>query len=357
MEKNLFRALGDGGTWLRSLLLGVGRWGSNHLRVARSLPVELFVADPAADRLEMARKAGVKPSQLACDPLAFKSVVDAVVIATPAPSHFELCKAFLDAGKDVFVEKPITVESADALRLVELAERRGRILQVGHIFRFDSATQWMRDAIASGEFGHVRILRGCFSGFKRPRNDTGVMFADAIHFVDLFNFILDRSPVRVSADDPGLPGARDGRRSCDRDGVSAGCRARWRAGLVGRQHRRARRGRIPSAGQVSRGDRGGRSDERDLRLQRRSIQSPDLSQPSCHKRDGVFDAVEGEMHQLEFSPEEPLHIEWRAFLDSIETRQAPLADGLAGYQAVRVIEAALESARTRRPVDLIDRRE
>jgi len=75
------------------------------------------------------------------------------------------------------------------------------------------------------------------------------------------------------------------------------------------------------------------------------------------KRDGLVDAVEGESHQLEFSPEEPLHIEWRAFLDSVETRQAPLADGLAGYQAVRVIEAALESARTRRPVDLIDRRE
>ena len=75
------------------------------------------------------------------------------------------------------------------------------------------------------------------------------------------------------------------------------------------------------------------------------------------KRDGLIDAAEGEMHQLEFSPEEPLHIEWRAFLDSVETRQPPLADGLAGYQAVRVIEAALESARTRRPVDLIDRRE
>jgi len=140
---------------VKVLLLGVGRWGSNHLRVARSLPVELFVSDPAGDRLEMARKAGVKEARLSSDPLAFRSMVDAVVIATPAPSHFELCIAFLDAGKDVFVEKPITVESADALRLVEIAERRGRILQVGHIFRFDSATQWMRDAITGGDFGHA----------------------------------------------------------------------------------------------------------------------------------------------------------------------------------------------------------
>jgi predicted dehydrogenase len=63
------------------------------------------------------------------------------------------------------------------------------------------------------------------------------------------------------------------------------------------------------------------------------------------------------MHQLEFSPEEPLHTQWRGFLESVETRQAPLADGRAGYRAVRVIEAALESARSGRPADLSESRE
>lgn len=340
---------------VKVLLLGVGRWGTNHLRVARSLPVELFVADPAVDRLEIARKAGVKPAQLACDPLAFKSAVDAVVIATPAPSHFDLCRAFLDAGKDVFVEKPITVESAHALRLVELAERRGRILQVGHIFRFDSATQWMRDAITSGEFGQVRILRGCFSGFKRPRNDTGVMFADAIHFVDLFNFVLGRSPARVSAvthdflgrgmEDEALivmeypPAAGHGSGT-----PAANIVARVEAGyhLPGKYREVIVAGHRMSA-------------ICDYNVAQYKVRT--FRNYHVQKRDGLVDAVEGESHQLEFSPEEPLHIEWRAFLDSVETRQAPLADGLAGYQAVRVIEAALESARTRRPVDLIDRRE
>jgi predicted dehydrogenase len=342
---------------VKVLLLGVGRWGSNHLRVARSLPMELFVADPAPDRLEMARKAGVKEARLSSDPLAFKSVVDAVVIATPAPSHFELCMAFLEASKDVFVEKPITVESADALRLVEVAQRRGRILQVGHIFRFDSATQWMRDAITSGEFGQVRMLRGCFSGFKRPRNDTGVMFADAIHFVDLFNFILDRSPVRVTA--------------MTQDFLARGMEDE--ALLVMEYPPAAERGSapgVPAANVVARVEAGyhlpGKYREVIVAGDRMSaICDYNVAQYKVRtfrnhhvqKRDGLVDAAEGEMHQLEFSPEEPLHIEWRAFLDSIETRQAPLADGLAGYHAVRVIEAALESARTRRPVDLIDTRE
>ena len=122
-----------------------------------------------------------------------------MVVATPAPTHYNLCREFIEAGKDVFVEKPITLVSEEARQLTELATKSGRILQVGHIFRYDPASQWLREAIQAGQFGRVQILRSNFSGFKRPRNDSGVMFADAIHFVDLFNFLLDQTPARVYA--------------------------------------------------------------------------------------------------------------------------------------------------------------
>src|SRR5947208_7691028 len=102
-------------------------------------------------------------------------------------------------GKDVFVEKPITLVSSEAKELTELAEKRGLILQVGHIFRFDPASLWMLEAIRQGRFGHLKMLRARFSGFKRPRHDTGVTFADSIHFIDLFNFLLGTSPRRVHA--------------------------------------------------------------------------------------------------------------------------------------------------------------
>jgi len=335
---------------VKVLLLGVGRWGSNHLRVARSLAVELYVADRTPERLDLARKVGIKEPRLSLDWRAFKSAVDAVVIATPAQSHFDLCQEFLEAGKDVFVEKPITLESSRALRLVELAERRGGILQVGHIFRFDSATQWMRDAIASGEFGQVRILRGCFSGFKRPRHDTGVMFADAIHFVDLFNFILDRPPARVAAvtedflgrgmeDEALIVLDYSPAGAGERDGSAPNVVARIEAGyhLPGKYRE-----------VVVAGDRmSAICDYNVAQYKVRTFRNHHVPRPG-----GRFDAVEGEMHQLEFSPEEPLLTEWRAFLDSIETRQAPLADGMAGYHAVHVIEAALASARSGLPVEL-----
>jgi UDP-N-acetylglucosamine 3-dehydrogenase len=334
---------------VKILLLGVGRWGANHLRVARSLPVDLYVADRLRERLDMARKSGIRETRLATDPTAFRDAVDAVVIATPAQSHYELCREFLEANKDVFVEKPITMESAEAMRLVELAERRNRILQVGHIFRFDTATQWLRDAIASGEFGGLRILRGCFSGFKRPRSDTGVMFADAIHFVDLFNFILDRCPIAVTAvtEDFLARGMEDEALLVLEYRPARGGAGRPGANIVARveagYHLPGKYREVMVAGE----NMSAICDYNVAQYKVRTFRNHHVHKPGNH-----VEAVEGEMHQLEFSPEEPLHTEWRAFLDSIETRQAPLADGLAGYRAVRVIQAALESAREGRPVEL-----
>src|SRR5207245_5627127 len=127
------------------------------------------------------------------------SKVDVAVIVTSATTHFDMCRELLQMGKDVFVEKPISLVSSEAKEMTELARNSGLILQVGHIFRFDPASLWMRDAIADERFGQLKMLRARFSGFKRPRHDTGVTFADSIHFVDLFNFLLGAPPRRVHA--------------------------------------------------------------------------------------------------------------------------------------------------------------
>jgi hypothetical protein len=102
-------------------------------------------------------------------------------------------------GKDVFVEKPISLVSSEAKEMTELAQNSGLILQVGHIFRFDPASPWMRDAIAAGRFGQLKVLRARFSGFKRPRHDTGVTFADSIHFVATLDADLQNDPEDLPA--------------------------------------------------------------------------------------------------------------------------------------------------------------
>ena len=325
----------------RILLIGLGRWGANHLRVLQSMPIDLFVADNDPERLNSSR---VSQSQRSVDAHSLLPIIDAAVVVTPAQTHFEICRDLLDGGKDVFVEKPITLESAEAKELTELAKRNGLILQVGHIFRFDPASVWMRDAIAQARFGEIKMLRANFSGFKRPRQDTGVTFADGIHFIDLFKFLLGKSPRRVHAVMRNFMG-RDG--GMDDESLivleyngegGAPILATIEAGyhLPGKMRQLTIVGKDSSAV----------CDYNVAQYKIKTFENRHVANGSEIK------AMEGAMHQLEFPPEEPLRAELAAFLDAIETRSRPLVDGVDGMEAVRVVEAAIESARTGKWIDI-----
>src|SRR5205823_13650355 len=140
----------------RILLIGVGRRGINQLRVLKSMPIELFVADHQEQQLS---SIGIAQSQCSADARSLFSEIDAAVVVTPAPTHFEICRELLEMGKDVFVEKPMTLDSAEAMVLTDAAKNAGLVLQVGHIFRFDPASVWLREAIAQGRFGQLKMLR------------------------------------------------------------------------------------------------------------------------------------------------------------------------------------------------------
>jgi UDP-N-acetylglucosamine 3-dehydrogenase len=304
------------------------------------MPIELFVAERDPARLN---SAGVPESHQSADAHALLPIIDAAVVVTPAHSHFEMCRNLLEAGKDVFVEKPITLKSAEAKELSELAKRNGLILQVGHIFRFDPASVWMRDAIAQGRFGEIEMLRANFSGFKRPRQDTGVTFADSIHFIDLFQFLLGSSPRRIHAVMRNFLG-RDGEMDDEslivleynRDGAPILATIEAGYHLPGKKRELAIVGKNSSA-------------VCDYNVAQYKIKTFE----NRHVRDASeIKAVEGAVHQLEFPPEEPLRAELAAFLDAIETRSRPLVDGTAGMEAVRAVEAAIESARTGKWIDI-----
>jgi predicted dehydrogenase len=306
------------------------------------MAVELYVAEADAKRLEAARKLGLPENRLTTDYRGLAAKVDCVVVVTPAQSHFPLCKEFLESGKDVFVEKPITLVSADARALAELAEKNRRILQVGHIFRFDPASQWLRDAIRDGQFGRVQILRSNFSGFKRPRKDSGVMFADAIHFVDLFNYFMERTPVRVLA--------------VTRDFMGRGMED---ASLLSLEYATTK-GPAWATIETNYFLPGKFREVTVIGSDLSAVCDYNVAQykiktfANKHVKEGNdFKAVEGTLHQVETPPEEPLLAELRAFVDSVQTRKAPCADGWAGYESVRVLEAAIESNKTGRVTELI----
>ena len=323
----------------RILLIGLGRWGTNHLRILQSMPIELFVAEHDEKRLS---SAGIPEDHGSKHARALFSRIDAAVVVTPAETHFEICRDLLEMGKDVFVEKPITLVSSEAKELAEAAQKSGLILQAGHIFRFDPASLWLRNAIARRRFGQLKILRARFSGFKRPRPDTGVTFADSIHFIDLFNFLLGTSPRRVHAvlrdffrrgmDDESLITLEYD----NADGLSV--LATVEAGY----HAPGKVREVTIAGTDA-------SAVCDYNVAQYKIKTFE----NRHVADGgEIRALEGTVHQLEFPPEEPLRAELASFIDSIQNRTPPLVDGWAGFQAVRVVEAALESARTGSWIDI-----
>lgn len=323
---------------IKIVLLGIGRWGKNHLRVLRSLPVDLYCVDTDTQRLADLAESGFPDDHMSTDPYAFLSTVDCAVVATPAQSHYELCQRYLEAGKDVFVEKPLTLVSEESKALAQLAEREKRILQVGHIFRFDPAAQWLREKVADNHFGNVKILRGNFSGFKRPRNDSGVTFADAIHFIDMFNMFMQRPPVRVTA----MLNDFLGRGMDDESWIALdyevpgadGDRRVWATVETG-YHTPGKFRQVQVLG-----DRV--SATCDFNIAQYKVQTVEARHEVGDK--GIV-AIEETSRQLEFPPVEPLLAEINAFLDSVKTRKPADADGWSGYWSVRVVERAMESAK------------
>jgi len=208
--------------------------------------------------------------------------------------------------------------------------------------RFDPASLWMRDAIAEGRFGRLKMLRARFSGFKRPRHDTGVTFADSIHFIDLFDFLLTTPPRRVHAvlrdffgrgmDDESLVVLEYDR------GKSSPILATVEAGY----HAPGKFREVTIVGTDS-------SAVCDYNVAQYKIKTFE----NRHIVDSdTIKAEEGAVHQLEFPPEEPLRAQLADFIDSIEKRTPPFADGWAGFHAVRAVEAALESAQTGAWIDI-----
>src|SRR5580698_3916211 len=126
---------------MRTAVIGVGYLGRFHAQKYASLPGSTLVgvADPSVQaRDKVAAELGVTAH---ADYRELLGAVDAVSIVTPTPAHYEAAKAFLDAGAHVLVEKPMTATIAEAESLVTLARQAGRVLQVGHLERFNAAVQ------------------------------------------------------------------------------------------------------------------------------------------------------------------------------------------------------------------------
>lgn len=182
-------------------LIGYGYWGVNHARVVRESPDATLVAvfDETAERVRQAQTRLGIPGSTGVKEIFGRSDVDAVIIATPASSHYTLARAALEAGQHVLLEKPMALEVAECESLCELAARRGRVLMVGHTFLYNTAVQAMKRYVRAPEFGKVYYLNATRTNLGPIRADVDAVWDLSPHDIAIFDFLLDQTPVWVSA--------------------------------------------------------------------------------------------------------------------------------------------------------------
>lgn len=181
-------------------VIGAGEWGRNHARVFGEMkPSPLrFVVDADEKRAsELAKRYGVLHST---DYERILDKVSAVSICTPASTHYDIAKKCLLAGKHVFVEKPLCLNSKEADELCKLSRKTGNLLVVGYIFRFNPAVQQIKKEIDANTFGKLFFLYGSRMGLRTPRPDCGVIFDFAVHDMDVFCYLLcEEYPDEITA--------------------------------------------------------------------------------------------------------------------------------------------------------------
>jgi predicted dehydrogenase len=320
-------------------VIGYGYWGPNLVRnFAETAGARVgFVTDMRAARLSQvsARYPATKVSTDYRDLITDPSI-DAVAIATPVSSHFDLAMEALRAGKHVLVEKPMTSNSQQAMALVDEAEARGLVLMVDHTFVYTNAVAKMRELTQAGDLGEiyyydsVRINLGLF------QHDVNVLWDLAVHDLSIMDFVLAQSPTAVSATGlahvPGQPENIaymtmffDGR-------LIAHVHVNWlapvkvRRTLLGGSRRMIVFDDLEASEKIKVYDRG---------------ISVNPSQENVYQM--LVGYRSGDMWAPQLGIAEALQTETRHFVDCIEKKETPRTDGHAGLRVVRLLEAASHS--------------
>ncbi|MDB4870314.1 MAG: oxidoreductase domain protein [Gemmatimonadales bacterium] len=324
-------------------VIGYGYWGPNLVRNFAEVPGCRVhsVCDSRAERLNLiaSRYPGVKITTDA-DELINDPEVDAVVIATPVSSHFELAYKALSAGKHALVEKPLTSTSEQAARLIELAELRGLTLMVDHTFVYTGAVQNVRHLVRSGAIGDVyyfdseRINLGLF------QHDVNVIWDLAVHDLSIMDYVLPVKPSAVSVTGMNhVYGAHENIAFLTLffpGQTIAHIHVNWLAPV------KLRRTLIGGSKRMIVYDDMDRSEP--VKVYDKGIATQGSTE-NVHRM--LVDYRIGDMWAPHIDPTEALKIEAKHFITCIETGERPTTDGEMGLRVVRILEAASRSMAAR----------
>lgn len=269
--------------------------------------------------------------------------LDAVVIATPVPTHAPLARAALEAGKDAFVEKPLALTSREAGDLAALADARERVLMVDHLLVYHPAVQKLRSLVEDGALGRVFYLYGNRQNLGIVRADENALWSLGPHDISVMLHLVGERPAEVSATGESYlqPGVED---------VVFG-RIRFPSGILGHLHlswldpHKMRKMTVIGSDRMVVFD--------DMETERKVTIYDKGSIPRTETYGEYIQVRSGDIHIPKVPATEPLRIVCERFLQAVTDRAPTPSDGWAGAAVVEVLEAMGESlAASGRPVAL-----
>jgi predicted dehydrogenase len=326
-------------------LVGYGYWGPNLGRNFSATPGCRFVAicDQSSSRLEGAgRQFPACLTTTRYEDLLVHPGIDAIAIATPAATHFELARQALVSGKDVLVEKPMTTTAAASLELIELADRHGRILAVDHTFLYTDAVRKIKELLDAGEIGDLLYMDSVRTNLGLFQRDHNVIWDLAPHELSIVLNFVPEDPISVQA--LGACHAGNGIENLAYvhlefpDNLVAHFHLNWLAPVKIRQTIVAGSRKMIVYDDMERSEKI-KIYDKGIAVEKASVGMDELYKACINYRSG-------DMTAPHLNNREALAVETSHFVQCVRDRERPIVDGLAGLRVVRLLEAAEQSLRS-----------
>ena len=324
-------------------VIGYGYWGPNLVRNFMEAPGSTVVAvcDQRSERLQSLKVRYPTIKTLTnCAELFADTSVDAIVIATPVSSHYELGMAALKADKHVLIEKPLAANSEQATELIEEAARRKRVLMVDHTFVYTGAVRKIRELIASNALGDIYYYDAVRVNLGLFQHDVNVIWDLAIHDLSVMDYVLPTKATAVSATGishiAGQPENVAYITLFFPNPQIAHVHVNWltpvkvRHTLIGGSEKMILYDDLEPSEKVKIYDKG-----------------VTLSQSPEAVYELLVSYRSGDMWAPRLDTTEALQVEAQHFIDCIETGKVPVTDGQAGLRLVKIVEAAEQSLQAR----------
>ncbi len=318
---------------MRMGVIGAGRWGRNYIRTFSSMPgVQLAAICEANENvLETIGKQYPQASRFKdIDSLLASRECDALVVATQATTHKDICRAALQAGLDLLVEKPVTTTVSDAQELIDLAQSQKKLLMVAHTFLFNPAVRRLKQLITEKVPGDIYFIKARRTHLGPIRQDVNVVWDLAPHDLSMMFYLLEERPSEVQAMGASFlkPGTED----------VAFVNLRFPSGVVGNivlswadSNKERYFDVVGSKARIAFDDL---SNLEPIRIFQKGV--------ALHEEQarnfGEFQFVlrDGDILSPKVDMAEPLRVLCDEFLEALRTRKAPYSDGKFGRDVVAV---------------------